>query len=641
MGLTIGCRLDCVRVMSTAEPGNLSNSPSSFDQLVAAVADYAIFTLDGDGHIRDWNLGAERIKGYSAEEVIGRHFGLFYLEEERADEVPERELETAIREGRCYSEGWRLRKDGTRFWANATITAVRDVCGKMSFLKITRDITERKLAIESLRQSEERFRLLVERVEEYAIFMLDPEGHIMSWNRGAKRLKGYDEAEILGQHFSVFYPLETRATEPHEMIRRAVSDGEAETEGWRLRKDGTRFWGNVVITAVHDDSGELRGFAKVTRDLTARREVELLQQADRRKNDFLATLAHELRNPLAPIHVGVEVLLTARDNPDAVAQVAPMLRRQVDQMSRLIDDLLDMSRVSQGKITLRKSRVTIVQIFENAVETVAPAIREFGHELVVRLPEGTVEIDADPQRIAQVISNLLSNAVKFTPPGGRILLEAETELADSVLISVSDNGRGIPLESQTRVFELFEQVADGADGGLGIGLTLVKRLTEMHGGRVSLKSGGLGCGSEFRLHLPAIPVAVASTSAGAARIRPRKLTRVLIADDGKNAADILAMFFRLEGLETAVAYDGGRAVELAKSFVPDLVCLDLGMPVLDGYDAARQIRALHPAAFIVALSGWSGDDDRQRSAAAGFDAHLVKPVQPADLRELMAKYLGG
>ncbi len=582
----------------TISGGNI-NHPISFDQVVGSVADYAIFTLDADGLVLDWNQGAARMKGYQAGEIVGRHFSCFYLEEERRAKVPERELELAERDGNFKTEGWRVRKDGSRFWADVTITAVRTGEDERSvFLEITRDLTDWKLATEALHQSEERFRLLVDCVEEYAIFMLDPEGHIMSWNRGARRLKGYEEAEILGKHFSMFYPLKCRETEPYEIIRRAVTDGVAEVEGWRLRKDGSRFWGNVVITALHDEGGELRGFAKVTRDLTKRREMELLQETDRKKNDFLATLAHELRNPLAPIHVGVEVLLNSPDRAAAVVEVAPMLRRQVDQLTRLIDDLLDMSRVSQGKILLQKSRVSVASIFEHAVETATPAIRQHGHQLVVVLPEEPLEIEADSQRMAQVISNLLSNAVKFTPPGGKITLEAAPEMVGSVRISVTDNGRGIPLESQARVFELFEQVSDGADGGLGIGLTLVKTLTELHGGRVELESGGEGCGCKFQLHFPLAPPVAGPTAAVRESpnvVAPRRMgARVLVADDGKNAADILAMFFRMEGLETAVAYDGGRAVELAESFAPHLVCMDLGMPVMDGYDAARRIRLMHP-----------------------------------------------
>ncbi|MEO5716517.1 MAG: PAS domain S-box protein [Luteolibacter sp.] len=610
-----------------------------FGELVDSVVDYALFTMTPEGMILNWNRGAEQIKGYKAAEIVGSHFSRFYSEEDRASGFPAKELEIASAEGHFNTEGWRYRKDGSRFWADVTITAIKSQDGRVQgFMKITRDLTERMLALEELRQSEERFRLLIEKVEEYAIFMLDPEGHVMSWNAGARRLKGYEEAEILGKHFSDFYPPDVRSTHPAALMRRALKDGFAEAEGWRVRKDGSRFWGNVVLTALYDTKRELRGFAKITRDLTERRKFESMQESERLRSVFLATLAHELRNPLAPVLVGVELLGESKGDPAIIAQVIPILNRQVNQMSRLIDDLLDVSRVSTGKISLSKSRVSLADIFESAVETVMPAIEAAGHQFVTRFPAGRVEMDADSQRMAQVISNLLSNAVKFTPQGGDIVLEAVIDSADRVRISVSDNGRGVALESQERIFDLFEQGDSGQNGGLGIGLTLVKTLTEMHGGSVSMTSGGEGCGSQFHLLLPFAhfePTTVpGSTSAARSRefLRP---SRVLVADDGRSTADILGMFFSMEGMETAVAYDGAQAVAIAREFHPQVVCLDLGMPVMDGYEAARQIRLLDPEVVIIALSGWGAKDDRRRSSEAGFDFHLVKPVAPDDLRAVI------
>ncbi|MEO5914102.1 MAG: PAS domain S-box protein [Luteolibacter sp.] len=611
-----------------------------FGDLVGSVVDYALFAMSPEGIILNWNRGAEQIKGYTSEEIVGSHFSRFYSDEDRATGFPDKELEIASEEGHFTTEGWRYRKDGTRFWADVTITAIKDGDGKVQgFLKITRDLTEKMLAVEALRQSEERFRLLIEKVEEYAIFMLDPEGHVMSWNAGARRLKGYEEAEIVGQHFSVFYPPDIRSTQPPALMRKAIKDGFAEAEGWRVRKDGSLFWGNVVLTALYSADRELRGFAKITRDLTERRKIKEMQESERLRSVFLATLAHELRNPLAPVLVGVELLTQSARDPAVIEKVVPMLNRQVKQMSHLIDDLLDVSRVSTGKISLKKSRVSLADIIESAVETVAPAIEAAGHRFTTRLPSGRVEMDADPQRIAQVISNLLSNAVKFTPPGGNIELEAAIESDDAVRITVSDDGKGVELESQTRIFELFEQGSRGQHGGLGIGLTLVRTLTEMHGGTVSMTSGGEGSGSQFHLLLPFAHFEPAADSVSSSA-EPRtqtflRLSRVLVADDGRSTADILALFFRMEGMETVVAYDGAQAVNLAREFHPQVVCLDLGMPVMDGYEAARQIRLLDRDVVIIALSGWGGPDDRRRSAAAGFDFHLVKPVSPEDLRTVI------
>jgi len=613
-----------------------------FEQLVAFVEDYAIFKLDRNGIILDWNLGAERIKFYKAEEIVGRHFSCFYSEEDKEAKLPETELVIASETGRFVDEGWRLRKDGTRFWASVTLTAIRSESGEViGFLKITRDLTERMRATESLRLSEERFRLLVEGVRDYAIFMIDPEGHVMTWNEGARRIKGYEQEEIIGQHISVFYPEEARAIQqPATLMRRALGDGRAEGEGWRVRKDGTRFWANVVLTAVHDPNGELRGFAKITRDLTDRKEMELLQESDRRKDAFLATLAHELRNPLAPMLAGIDVIVRSPGNDALVAEVGGMLQRQVGQMSHLIDDLLDMSRVKTGKIVIKKSRVLLGDVIRSAVETMEPAMRENRHRFTLRVPDGPLEMEVDPYRISQVISNLLSNAVKFTPPDGKITLTATAETDTLLSISVSDSGCGIPLPLQGKIFGLFEQGDSGAKGGLGIGLTLVKSLVEMHGGSITVDSAGNGRGSTFTLLLPVLTgkgqVAHTETKPKEPRNGP---ARVLVVDDGRNAADILAMFFQLEGFTTAVAYDGAQAVEVARNFDPDLVCMDLGMPRMDGFEAAREIRRSGKSPTLVALSGWGAESDRQRSAEAGFDMHLVKPVKPDDLRAIIARFL--
>ncbi|MCW1915510.1 PAS domain S-box protein [Luteolibacter sp. GHJ8] len=619
----------------------LKDRKGHFDQLVASVEDYAIFMMNPEGIILDWNRGAERLKGYTAAEIVGHHFSRFYSEEQQASRYPQNELEVATRDGRFAEEGWRIRKDGTRFWASVTITAIRSEMGEIEgFLKITRDLTERKLAEENLHQSEERFRLLLESVQDYAIFMLDPEGHVMSWNQGARRIKQYEAGEIVGKHFSIFYPPETLAIDlPQTLLRRAVRDGRAEDEGWRVRKDGTRFWGNVVITALYDPSQELRGFAKITRDLSERRHIEQLQEAGKRKDTFLATLAHELRNPLAPLLQSVELIVQAPGNTAVVTRVAEIVRRQVDQMAHLIDDLLDMSRISAGKIELKKSTQSLESILDAAIETAAPLIRQHQHTLDLDIAKG-LTIEADPHRLAQIVSNLLSNAAKYTPPGGSIRLKAQQEAKGLLKISVSDNGIGIPASLQQSIFDLFDQGISGSAEGLGIGLTLVKNLAELHGGGVTVSSGGEGKGSEFTVLLPIIIASETASGSPAPHAPVRRLgpARVLVADDGRNAADILCMFFDMEGMDTEVAYDGEEAVEVAASFAPDFVFLDLGMPKLDGYEAARRIRRLHPQTVLVALSGWGTEEDRQRSAAAGFDAHLLKPAKPDDLRAILNRH---
>lgn len=599
--------------------------------------------MSASGAILDWNQGAERIIGYTPDEIVGRSHECLFSEAERLGGGPEGALQCAATEGSFTGEGWRLRKSGERFWGHVTITALRaggqEVHG---FVQLTRDLTQRRMTMEALRQSEERFRLLVESVRDYAIFMLDPEGHVMSWNSGARRIKGYEHEEIIGRHFSVFYPPQAQAAGvPQKLLAQALKEGRAEQEGWRVRKDGTRFWGHVLITPLFDPRGELRGYAKVTRDLTDRRQAESLREAGRRKDAFLATLAHELRNPLAPILPGIDIILRSPGDPAKVATVAAMMRRQVDQMAHLIDDLVDISRITTGKIELRRTRVPFPEVLERALETVRPLVEKQEQELVVDDVAPDLIVEADPHRLAQMLSNLLSNASKYTPAHGHIRLSVTPESEETLAIMVKDDGKGIAPELQESIFELFDQGDSGHSVGLGIGLTLVRSLSEMHGGSVKVHSAGEGQGSEFTLSLPILaPAEMASGAAGADAQDPDMATalRVLVADDSRTSADIMGMYFRMEGYEAVVAYDGEEAVAQARALKPDLVVLDLGMPKLDGFAACKRIRRLFPQVVMVALSGWGSREDRRRSSDAGFDEHLVKPVSPDDLRAFLGRY---
>ena len=363
----------------------------------------------------------------------------------------------------------------------------------------------RKQPDESFLASEERFRLLVESVRDYAIFMLDPAGFVASWNAGAERIKGYAAHEIIGQHFSRFYPREAldRAWPQHELAV-ARKEGRFEDEGWRVRKDGTQFWANVVITALHDRAGVLRGFAKVTRDLTQRREVEALLESRRRTNEFLAMLGHELRNPLAPIRNAVAIL-RARGEPDATsARAYAVIERQAVHLGRIVDDLLDVSRISTGKVTVRLGPLDLAELVAQVVDGLRPMLEEKRQHLHLDLPAAPVRVQGDSTRLAQVVSNLLTNASKYTPADGNVWISVEGD-GHLALVRVRDDGIGIPAHLLSQVFDLFtqgERGLDRAEGGLGIGLTVVHKLVELHGGTVTATSGGPGKGSEFLVRLP-------------------------------------------------------------------------------------------------------------------------------------------
>lgn len=482
------------------------------------------------------------------------------------------------------------------------------------------------------------FGKVVEAVDDYAIFSMTPEGVIKDWNLGAEMIKGYTAEEIIGRHFSVFYSVEDQeAGVPQRELEIAASVGKYLEEGWRYRNDGSPIWVGGTLTAVRSQHGELLGYLKITRDLTDQREKLALREQGRRKDLFLATLAHELRNPIAPMLPALEVIMQSPDRPDLIKNVAATLSRQVEQMVHLIDHLLDTSRITSGKIVLKKSRAILSEVIESAIESTAPLFAEAGHELTVSIPDKPIELEADSYRLCQIITNLLNNAGKFTPTGGRIAIGATVDFPWLTIV-VRDNGQGIPHSVQTNIFDLFDQGAHGSHEGLGIGLTLVKYLVELHRGRVGVVSGGDGKGSEFRIALPIVcapsELVLPPTELPQQAILPRK--KVLVADDSRSAADILGMFFDMEGMETAVVYDGLAAVHRAATFKPDLVILDIGMPEMNGFEAAAKIREFLPEAKIVALSGWGSADDQLRSAQAGFDQHIVKPPTPADLRKVVA-----
>jgi PAS domain S-box-containing protein len=480
----------------------LGNVETRFRLFVDAVEDYAIFMLDPTGHITTWNAGAQRSNGYTAEEIIGQHFRIFYPLARQAERHPEHELERALLDGHYEEEDLRVRKDGTRFWANVTITAVYDEAGvHVGFAKVTRDVTARRRADDALQQSEQRFRLLVDAVEDYAIFMLDPTGHITTWNAGAQRSNGYTAEEIIGQHFRVFYPPDRQAERhPEHELERALLEGHYEEEGWRVRKDGTRFWAIVTITAVHEQDGTHVGFAKVTRDTTAQllqRQAqdrsattlagayvqlgtanERLARTAEDQAKLLSMTAHELRSPVGVLAISADLLKErwADIADDERARIFDGMSASATRLQRLLADLLTVSGLQAGALVLHPD---VLDVEEALAVPLAAALQ------TVPAPEIEVDVEpgllvlADRERLAQIMENLLLNATQHGASPVRIRALAAGEGVDIV---VGDSGPGVPPEIRPR---LFEQFVTGSPGGSGLGLHIVRELARLQGGEAS------------------------------------------------------------------------------------------------------------------------------------------------------------
>ena len=513
-----GAREEGLFPVASDSGGTLHETPGIHRLLVESVQDYAIFVLDRTGHIRTWNPGAQRLKGYTADEIIGRHFSIFYSPEDVERGHPAWELRVAAAEGRYEEEGWRFRNDGTRFWASVLITALRAEDGVLvGYAKVTRDLTARKAAEEELRRSEERFRLLVQGVKDYGIFMLDPGGTVAGWNEGAERIKGYRAHEIIGRHFSTFYPPEDLAWDkPGMELEVAARDGRFEDEGWRLKKDGSRFWANVVITALRNDAGELIGYAKVTRDLTDRRVAELqaiedarkvaeARAANRAKVEFLAAMSHELRTPLNAIGGYTDLLIQGIHGPvtDAQTQALERVRRAQQHLLTLINDLLNFSRVEAGRITYDILPVPLSEVAEAVRPLVEPQADSGGITLDWQAPDPGVIGLADRARLEQILLNLVTNAIKYNEPGGSVTVR-HFQAGGRAILEVTDTGLGIPPEHTESIFEPFTQLGrslTSSHEGTGLGLAISRDLARGMKGDLTVRST-IGEGSTFALALP-------------------------------------------------------------------------------------------------------------------------------------------
>jgi PAS domain S-box-containing protein len=481
----------------------------------------------------------------------------------------------------------------------------------------------------------------------------DDQGRVTMMNPVAEQLTGWTRTDALGRPLAdVFSLANDEAPASRESpVDRVLQEGlviHRDSPLYLEAKGNRRVPIDYSAAPIHDARGRTMGMVLIFRDESKRRRTEqALRDADRRKDEFLATLAHELRNPLAPIRSGLEVIKLSRDDPDLIEEVRSVMERQAQQMVRLIDDLLDVSRITRGKLRLQKSTVELSEVVKNALDVTRPILDEASHELTLSIPETPVYLYADGDRLAQVLANLLNNAAKYTPSPGTIRLTAE-QVENEIVISVLDNGIGIPPDMLDRIFEMFAQVdrpAERGYTGLGIGLTLVNSLVEMHGGKVEVKSQGRNHGSEFTLRLPVIPAPDPSPripEPSEDEIPKTARRRILVVDDNKDALSMLSMMVELLGNEVCTAQDGLEAIKAAESFRPDAILMDLGMPNLSGYDAARKIRSADwgREVVLVATTGWGHDDDKRRTKDAGFDHHLVKPIGRGTLQELLANLDG-
>jgi PAS domain S-box-containing protein len=488
--------------------------------LVGTTNDHAIVVLDVNGEVVTWNPGAQRFTGYEAHEIIGRHFSCFYRPEDIASGQPEQHLAIAAADGHYEDEGWRIRKDGGHYWASVVITTLRGDDGRLvGFGNVSRDITERKRGEETLRQSEERFRLLVSAVADYAIFLLEPNGTVASWNLGAEHLKGYRADEILGHHISQFYTEEDlRAGVPATALREAFEEGRWESEGWRVRKDGSRFWANVLLTSLRGADGSHRGYAKVTRDLTERkrnddalrgvlaREREAaarLRELDQMRSELVAVIAHDLRAPVGVIEhlahrLGVEWdTLSDDDKRDAFNRIGA----RAATLASLVDDVFDMVLIDAGRLEIAAIPFDVGAVVADAVADIAASTNPRPITMAV---EPDARALGDPRRTWQVLSNLLSNAVKFSEPGTPIVVSVERRDGE-VLVAVADAGIGIAADQQHLLFQRFTRLsASSGSPGSGVGLFIAKSLVEVQHGRISVESTP-GIGTTFRFRLPSAP----------------------------------------------------------------------------------------------------------------------------------------
>jgi len=607
-----------------------------FKLLVQSIVDYAIFMLDPQGYVTSWNSGAERIKGFQTEEIVGQHFSKFYTEEDRKAGMPEKVLDTARREGKFEGEGWRVRKDGSRFWASVVVDRINGEDGELvGFAKITRDMTEKRQAQQALLETERRFRILVQGVTDYSIFMLDPEGRVTNWNAGAERIKGYAPEEIIGEHFSRFYtPEDYDAGVPKRALETAREADRYEAEGWRVRKDGSRFWASVVLDAIKDEDGKLIGFAKITRDMTEKREAQLRLEESREQlfrsqkmealGQLTGGLAHDFNNLLTAMLGACELGLRNINDPDKVKRMLEGVRGSAQRGASLTKQLLAFARAQPLEI----KQIDLRQFFSDVTTLLRPSLRS-DIDVVTEISDQLWPVDADAGALELALLNLAFNARDAMKEGGTLKISAHNEVlkgkpegltGEHVILRVSDTGSGMSREVMDRVFEPFFTTKTFGEG-TGLGLSQVFGFAKQIGGGVTVDSE-VGKGATFTLYLPASHRGEHGQAGGGAG--GRSLGRVLIVEDDTFVAELAADMLSELGFEATIVHSAKEALErMAGGDKPELVFTDIVMPGgLTGIELARKLRQRFPELPILLTTGYS----EQVAATQGFPV-LQKPYE--------------
>jgi len=625
-----------------------SDEAGRLRQFISSVTDYAIYMLTPDGTVASWNAGAQRFKGYTREEIIGEHFSRFYTEEDRATRLPWRALQIAQQEGKFEAEGWRVRKDGTRFWASVVIDPIKDDAGNLlGFAKVTRDITDKKLTQDALRASEERFRILVMGVTDYAIYMLSPDGVVTNWNAGAKRIKGYDEHEIVGLHFSNFYtPEEREAGIPVRALNEAAAAGRYEAEGWRVRKDGTRFWAHAVIDAIRNDNGELIGFAKITRDITERKEAqkqldlarEALFQSQKLEaiGKLTGGIAHDFNNLLNVVANGLEMLRQRVREPSDVRLIDTMAHA-ASRGGILTQQLLSFARQQRLQREPRDLSREI-RSFEAVLRRASRNAIKFEIDLAATLPPAQI----DAAQFETALLNLVANARDATADGGQITVSTRLrELKDGELppvragryveVGVQDTGTGMTAEVLSRAIEPFFTTKE-AGRGTGMGLSQVYGMVQQCGGDMHINSA-LGEGTTVSLFFP-----VDETHDVQVTEEP-EAEKVLVVDDQPEVLDVTCELFRTLGMNAIPANSAREALNVLDK-VPGIKYMlsDVTMPGMDGVELARMANEKQPQVCVILASGYSGPAlSASRGKLEGF-SFLPKPYKLGDIVKKLREF---